>query len=226
MTCIAFNPVRARVFVHGISKVCARQCDHQRPVTEALENMVDNVVVQHTKSCAAARRQWVSSSGGACICALHAHHLSRFSIFLTFISSSELSGVFRTKTSAPSAPRRPPGAPLTARCCRQAGCMMTRGGQALEPSTPASWLAHTVRRRSMQAYEATAVMPSMMAMDEFTTRWQGTARARQGLPRKPEGAGIEINSVTSLYNTSFGDADWHDTLVVPQPRVLPEDVLR
>ena len=52
------------------------------------------------------------------------------------------------------------GAPLTARCCRQAGCMVTRGGQALEPSTPASWLAHTVRRRSMQAYEATAVMPS------------------------------------------------------------------
>ena len=132
MTCIAFNPVRARVFVHGISKACARQCDHQCPVTEALKNMVNDVVVQHTKSCAAARRQWVSSSGGACICARHAHHLSRFSIFLTFISSSELSGVFRTKTSAPSAPRRPPGAPLTARCCRQAGCMMTRGGQALE----------------------------------------------------------------------------------------------
>ena len=51
MTRIAFNPVHARVFVHGISKVCARQGDHQRPVTEALENMVNDVVVQHRNSC-------------------------------------------------------------------------------------------------------------------------------------------------------------------------------
>jgi hypothetical protein len=87
MTRIAFNPVRARVLVHGISKVCARQGDHQRPVTEALENMVNDVVVQHTKSCAAARRQRVSASGGACVCARHAHHLSRFSFFLTFTLS-------------------------------------------------------------------------------------------------------------------------------------------
>ena len=78
----------------------------------------------------------------------------------------------------------------------------------------------------MQAYEATAVMPSMMAMDESTTRLQGTARAQQGLRRIPEGAGIEINSVRAHNNLCFGGVDRRDSLVVPQQRVLPEDVLR
>ena len=89
-----------------------------------------------------------------------------------------------------------------------------------------AWLGHTVRRRLAQAHEATTVMPSMVATDESITRWQGTARAWQGLRRKPEGAGIEISSVISLYNGSCGGVDLHDTLVVPQLRVLPEDVLR
>ena len=87
-------------------------------------------------------------------------------------------------------------------------------------------MASTVRRHSRQAYEAPAVTPSMMAMDESTVRWQGRPRAWQGLPRKPERAGLEISSIISLYNSSSAGIDRHDALVVLEQRVLPEDVLR
>lgn len=99
--------------------------------------------------------------------------------------------------------RRPLRAPLAARCGQQADAMMGRGGRALEPSSPTSWLAHTTRRRSVQACEATAVRPTMVATDERSVRWQGTVRARQHLTLKPEGARIEINPLLSLYNHSL-----------------------
>ena len=66
----------------------------------------------------------------------------------------------------------------------------------------------------------------MMATDESTTRWQGTARVRQRLDFAPERSGINISSIISHYNTSFAGVDRQDALVVSQRRVLPEDVLR
>ena len=87
-------------------------------------------------------------------------------------------------------------------------------------------LAHTVRRRSAEAHEATEEMPSMLAMDEAMERWRGTPQARQGLPRPPIRAGVNISTIISLYNSSLGSVDIHDTLVMPQWRVLPEDVVR
>ena len=65
-----------------------------------------------------------------------------------------------------------------------------------------------------------------MAIDEGTFRFQGTALARRGLRLKPEGSGVQINSILSLYNQSYGGVDRHDALVLPQQHVLPEDVLR
>jgi hypothetical protein len=65
-----------------------------------------------------------------------------------------------------------------------------------------------------------------MVIDECTLRFQGMASARRGLRLKPEGSGVEINSILSLYNQSYGGVDRHDALVVLQQRVLPEDVLR
>lgn len=101
---------------------------------------------------------------------------------------------------------------------------------ALELSTFEPWLAHTVRRRSTRAHEAPAVIPSSMAMDESDTRWQGRARVRQGLPRKPEGAGVEISPMISMYNSSMAGVDRSDARVVSrvvfEQQVLPEDVIR
>ena len=89
-----------------------------------------------------------------------------------------------------------------------------------------AWFDGTVRRRSVEVYEATADMPSWMGMDESTERWQGTARVRQRIPVKPVGAGTNIPSILSLYNSSPGGVDICDALVVPEQQVLPEDVLR
>ena len=87
-------------------------------------------------------------------------------------------------------------------------------------------LAQTVLRRSVEAYEATAVVPSLMGVDELTVRWQGTARVLRRLPFKPVGAGVEIYSILSSYNSSLGGVDRCDTLLVLEQQVLPEDVLR
>jgi hypothetical protein len=97
---------------------------------------------------------------------------------------------------------------------------------ALEPSSSTTFMAGTVQRRSVQAYEATAVVPAMLAMDECTVRWQGKAQARQGLPRKPVGAGVHVSSILSHYHHSFAGVDRHDALAVLRQQVLPEDVLR
>ena len=83
-----------------------------------------------------------------------------------------------------------------------------------------------MRRHSAQAHEATAVWPSIMASDESTVRWQGTARVRQRLAFAPEHSGINISSILSLYNTSFAGVDRHNALVVSPRQGLPEDVLR
>ena len=78
----------------------------------------------------------------------------------------------------------------------------------------------------MQAHEATAVVPSIMTMDESTARWQGTPLAQQRLAFVPKHSGINISSILSLYNTSFAGMDRHDALVVSSRQGLPEDVLR
>ena len=78
----------------------------------------------------------------------------------------------------------------------------------------------------MQAHEAPAVTTSMMAMNEPTVRWDGTACVWQGLSRKPEGAGIEICSIYSHYNSLFAGIGRHDALLAFEQQVLPEDVLR
>ena len=87
-------------------------------------------------------------------------------------------------------------------------------------------MAQTVRQCSAEAHEATTAMPSWMAMDESTVRWQSTARARQHLPFNPVGAGVDISSIISSYNSSLAGVDRHDTLLVPEQQVLAEDVLR
>ena len=104
--------------------------------------------------------------------------------------------------------------------------MSARGGRASEPSAPTPWLTHDVRRRSEQAHEAAAVMPQLLAIDEGTVAFRGTARVWQGVPRKPGRAGIEITSMISIYNTPRTSVDLHDALRDPQRRVQPEDVLR
>ena len=78
----------------------------------------------------------------------------------------------------------------------------------------------------MQAHEATAVVPSIMTMDESTARWQVTPRVQQRLAFVPEHSVINISSILSLYNTSFAGVDRHDALVVSPRQGLPEDVLR
>ena len=83
-------------------------------------------------------------------------------------------------------------------------------------------MARTAWRRSEQAFEVDAVM----SIDESTARFRGRAWARKHLPLMPEGAGVDINYVLSHYNSFLGGVDGHDTLLVPQQRVLPEDVLR
>ena len=87
-----------------------------------------------------------------------------------------------------------------------------------------------MRRRLVQAHEATAVVPSIMTMDESTARWQGTPLAQQRLAFVPKHSGINISSILSLYNTSFAGVDRHacrhDALVVSPRQGLPEDVLR
>ena len=134
--------------------------------------------------------------------------------------------VCQAKTIAPSVRRRPPQAPLPAHCGRQAGVMMARGGRALESSPQSTWLTHAVRRCLVQAHEATAVVPSIMTMDESIARWQGTPRVQQRLTFVPEHSRINISSILSLYNTSFASVDRHDALVVSPRQGLPEDVLR
>ena len=126
------------------------------------------------------------------------------------------------KTSCPSALRRPPRAPQWLRRGQQAGSMSTRGGRALEPSSPAPWLSRTARRRSEQTSEVDAVT----VIDGSTACFQGTARARRCLFSKPESAGFEIPFTLAHYNYSYGGVDRLDVLVVPQEQMLPEDVLR
>ena len=100
--------------------------------------------------------------------------------------------------------------------------MSARGGRALEPSSPASWVSCTTRQRSEQAYEVAAVVGT----DELMVSFRGTARARRSLVRMPEGVGVECSFTLSDYNMFYGGIDRHDALVVRQERVLPEDVLR
>ena len=69
-------------------------------------------------------------------------------------------------------------------------------------------------------------MPSILDMDESTAPWQGTGRARLRLGFMPERSGANISSILSLYNSSYAGMDRHNALVLPQRRVLPEDVLR
>ena len=78
----------------------------------------------------------------------------------------------------------------------------------------------------MQAHEATAVVPSIMTMDESTARWQGTTRVQDHLAFAPEHSCINISSILSLYNASFAGVDRRDALVVSPRQGLPEDVLR
>ena len=54
--------------------------------------------------------------------------------------------------------------------------------RASEPSTSTASLAQTVRRRSVEAFEATTGMPSLMAVDESIMRWLGMVRVRQHYP--------------------------------------------
>lgn len=83
--------------------------------------------------------------------------------------------------------------------------------RALEPSSSTTWLVQKVRRHSEQAFQ----MPAVMAIDESTLRFQGTAWQRRGLPSKPEGTGVQISSILYDYNTSYGGVDIHDRLMVP-----------
>ena len=78
----------------------------------------------------------------------------------------------------------------------------------------------------MQAHKATAVVPSIMTMDESSTRWQGTPPVQQRLAFVAEHSRINIPPILSLYNTSFAGVDRHDALVVSPRQGLPEDVLR
>ena len=73
-------------------------------------------------------------------------------------------------------------------------------------------MAQTVRRRSAEACEATTGMPSLMAMDESTVRWQGMGGVRSRSPFKPMGAGVEISSMVSSYNSSLAGID-SDTIL-------------
>ena len=97
-----------------------------------------------------------------------------------------------------------------------------QAAHALEPSLLTTWLVQAARRRSEQAYE----VPAAVAIDELMVSFRSTARARRRLPLKPEGAGVKIPSIFAHYNLSYGGVDRHDGLVVPLPRMLPEDVLR
>ena len=85
---------------------------------------------------------------------------------------------------------------------------------AMQAEDLASALAH--------GYE----VPAAVAIDELMVSFRSTARARRRLPLKPEGAGMEIRATLAHYNQSYGGVDRHDGLVVPLPRMLPEDVLR
>ena len=69
-------------------------------------------------------------------------------------------------------------------------------------------------------------MPAVVGIDELMVSFRGTARARRGLRSMPEGIGVEISFTLSDYNQFYGGVDRHDALMVPQQRVLPEDVLR
>ena len=100
--------------------------------------------------------------------------------------------------------------------------MSMQAAHALEPSLLTNWLVQAARRRSEQAYE----VPAAVAIDELMVSFRSTARARRRLPLKPEGAGMEIRATLAHYNQSYGGVDRHDGLVVPLPRMLPEDVLR
>ena len=84
--------------------------------------------------------------------------------------------------------------------------------RASEPSTSTASMAQTVRRRSAEACEATTGMPSLMAMDESTVRWQGMGGVRSRSPFKPMGAGVEISSMVSSYNSSLAGID-SDTIL-------------
>ena len=65
-----------------------------------------------------------------------------------------------------------------------------------------------------------------MGIDELMVSFRSTARARRRLPLKPEGAGMEIRAILAHNNQSYGGVDSCDVIVVPLPRMLPEDVLR
>ena len=130
--------------------------------------------------------------------------------------------VSRTKTTARGRCWRPPRAPLLTSCGRQVDGISVQAAHALEPSLLTNWLVQAARRRSEQAYE----VPAAVAIDELMVSFRSTARARRRLPLKPEGAGVKIPSIFAHYNLSYGGVDRHDGLVVPLPRMLPEDVLR
>ena len=65
-----------------------------------------------------------------------------------------------------------------------------------------------------------------MGIDECTKRFEGSAWATRRLPLAPERDGINMPFTIAHYNQSYGGIDRHDALLVPEQRVLPEDVLR
>ena len=101
--------------------------------------------------------------------------------------------------------------------------------RASEPSTSTASLAQTVRRRSVEAFEATTGMPSLMAVDESIMRWLGMVRVRTATlshQSSAVGAGVKQSSILSSYNSYLAGVDRHNTLLVPEQLVLPEDSLR
>ena len=74
--------------------------------------------------------------------------------------------------------------------------------------------------------ELVRVVAFGLAMDEPTSRYQRTARARTCLAFIPEGTGINISSILPDYNHFLGGVDHVNTLRVPKQQCEGEDVLR
>ena len=66
----------------------------------------------------------------------------------------------------------------------------------------------------------------LVAMDESTALFQGTAWARRRLPRMPAGVGVEIPSIHSDYNLFLGGVDRHGATAALLQCFDAEDALR
>ena len=64
------------------------------------------------------------------------------------------------------------------------------------------------------------------SIDESTSAFQGSVRARNPLPNMPVGLGIEIPAIVHFYNTFCRGVDQHDSLRISVQRQQPEVVLR